>query len=269
MVKVNCSAIPKDLFESEFFGHVQGAFSGAIRTRAGRFQLANEGTLFLDEVSEIPLELQGKLLRVIQECQFECVGEDITRTVDVRILAATNRDLKEEVRRGNFREDLFYRLSVIPIEIPPLRERSEDIELLTEYFLNSAYKKYNRKRRKVKAQEVEKLKNYNWPGNVRELNNVIERAVIISGDKYLNFDLNNLESGLTPQPNSPGNVQSLVEPLPLAEIDLKQLEREKILDALDKCNWKIYGPRGAAEMLNLKPTTLTYRIKKFGIRKPY
>ena len=268
LVKVNCSAIPKDLFESEFFGHVQGAFSGAIRERAGRFQLANEGTLFLDEVSEIPLELQGKLLRVIQEGQFESVGEDITRQVDVRILAATNRDLKEEVRRGNFREDLFYRLSVIPIEISPLRERIEDIELLTEHFLNIAYKKYNRKRREIKTQEYEKLKSYHWPGNVRELNNVVERAVIISGGRYLNFDLNNFESGLTPEPNSSDNGQSLVEPIPFAEIDLKQLERKKILDALDKCNWKIYGPRGAAEILHLKPTTLAYRIKKFGIQKP-
>ncbi len=189
LIKVNCGAIPEELFESEFFGHVKGAFTGAIKDRVGRFELADGGTIFLDEVGEIPLSLQAKLLRVLQEQQFERVGDERTRTVNVRVVAATNRDLKREVAAGRFREDLFYRLSVFPVELPALRERREDIPLLAEHFLKLAAKKMNVKAGRLTQGQVAKLKAYDWPGNVRELQNVIERAVILSSGGPLEFEV--------------------------------------------------------------------------------
>ncbi len=268
LIKVNCGAVPRDLFESEFFGHIKGAFTGAMKDRAGRFQLADHGTLFLDEVGEIPLELQSKLLRVLQEGQFERVGEDITRHVDARIMAATNRDLKREVEAGRFREDLYYRLSVFPIQVPPLRERKEDIPLLAAHFINCACKRLNCVKVRLSAQDIAQLQKYDWPGNVRELQNVIERAVVSSrgGLMKLEFAL----------PTSTPDVSLRLSMSPDSTLDSefvpmdewKRRERDNILAALRQTNWKIYGPGGAAELLGVKPTTLAYRLKALGIKKP-
>ena len=192
LIRVNCASIPKELYESEFFGHVKGAFTGALKDRAGRFELADEGTLFLDEVGEIPLELQNKLLRVLQEQQYERVGDDHTRQVDVRIIAATNRDLQQEVEAGRFRKDLYYRLNVYPIEIPPLRSRKEDIPLLASHLLALAARKFNCGQLGLTQAHAVTLQGYDWPGNVRELQNVIERAVITSRGNTLRFDLPDL-----------------------------------------------------------------------------
>src|SRR5213596_1076041 len=189
LVRVNCASIPKELFESEFFGHVRGAFTGAIKDRVGRFELADNGTLFLDEIGEIPLDLQSKLLRVLQEGQFERVGEDRTRTVDVRIIAATNRDLEAEVKAGRFRQDLYYRLSVFPIELPPLRERVEDILVLAQHFVAQSARKLGATVPRLTHANVKELQSYDWPGNVRELQNVIERAVIRSRNGRLDLGL--------------------------------------------------------------------------------
>ena len=198
LVKVNCASIPKELFESEFFGHVKGAFTGAHRDRIGRFQLADGGTIFLDEVAEIPLELQGKLLRVLQESEFERVGDDVTRSVDVRVVAATNKNLEQSIVDGEFREDLFYRLSVFPIEVPPLRERGDDIIQLAQDFLDKTTKDFGREAMTLTRGQANKLRNYDWPGNVRELKNVIERAVILSPGNVL------ATRGLAcPRPRSP------------------------------------------------------------------
>ncbi|MFQ5672744.1 MAG: sigma-54 interaction domain-containing protein [Nitrospinales bacterium] len=262
LVKVNCGAIPRDLFESEFFGHLKGAFTGAIKDRVGRFQLAHKGTLFLDEVSEIPLELQTNLLRVLQEGQFEPVGDDHTRQVDVRIISATNRNLSEEVNRGRFRNDLYYRLNVIPIYIPPLRERPEDIETLATHFLAESCRRLNVKQVKLTKKNVDELQAYDWPGNVREMQNVIERAVIISKRGPLKFDLTS-HIGIPTEPKSLKNNNQI-----LSEEERKRLERSNILAALEETNWKIYGPGGAAEMLGAEPATLAYRMKKMGLKKP-
>ena len=197
LIRVNCAAIPRELFESEFFGHVKGAFTGAVRDRIGRFELADGGTLFLDEVGEIPLELQGKLLRVLQEGNFERVGEERTRTVDVRLIAATNRDLKQEVQRGRFREDLYFRLNVFPVESVPLRDRREDIPLLAQHFLMSESKELKSNLR-LSEGDARRLSRYDWPGNVRELQNVIERAAILAQNGRLRIDLPD-----APGPNAP------------------------------------------------------------------
>src|SRR2546427_2316128 len=189
LVRVNCASVPRELFESEFFGHVRGAFTGAVKDRVGRFELANGGTLFLDEIGEVPLELQSKLLRVLQEGQFEKVGEDRTRTVDVRIIAATNRDLEAEVKAGRFRQDLYYRLSVFPIELPPLRDRVEDIPALAQQFLVQSARKLGLNPPRLTAAQVKELQSYDWPGNVRELQNVIERAAIRSRNGHLELGL--------------------------------------------------------------------------------
>ena len=201
LIRVNCAAIPRELFESEFFGHVRGAFTGAMRDRIGRFELADGGTLFLDEVGEIPLELQGKLLRVLQEGNFERVGEERTRAVDVRLIAATNRDLKQEVQRGRFREDLYFRLNVFPVESVPLRERREDIPLLAQHFLNSESKALKSELR-LSEGDARRLSRYDWPGNVRELQNVIERAAILAQNGRLRIDLPDA-SGVQPSPGAP------------------------------------------------------------------
>jgi transcriptional regulator with GAF, ATPase, and Fis domain len=263
-IKVNCSSIPHELFESEFFGHVKGAFTGAHKDRAGRFQMADGGTIFLDEVGEIPLELQSKLLRVLQEGQFERIGDDHTRHTNVRIIAATNRNPKEEVAAGTFRQDLFYRLSVFPVEVPALRHRMEDIPLLAAHLIDRACARLNCPEVRLTQNHVRHLQQYPWPGNVRELQNVIERAVIISQGGRLQLDLA-LPAGVdremnplkTTRPDTPADF--------IPENVWKQRERENIVAALIKAKGKVYGPGGAAELLGVKPTTLAYRLKKLGL----
>ena len=241
MVKVNCGAIPRELFESEFFGHVRGAFTGASKDRKGRFELADGGTLFLDEVSEIPLELQGKLLRVLQEGEFERVGDNRTREVDIRIISATNRDLKTEIEAGRFREDLFYRLSVFPITAPPLRERKEDIPPLVEHFIKTVCPRPNRPKVKLTPEHIEHLQSYDWPGNVRELQNVIERAVIISGAGPLRLDLALPETPtlVGKKPKSEGEFAPNVGFV--SDAELRRRERDNMVAALEHANWKVFG----------------------------
>lgn len=263
LIRVNCAAIPEELFESEFFGHAKGAFTGAVNDRMGRFELADGGTLFLDEVGEIPLHLQSKLLRVLQEQQFERVGDPQTRNVDVRILAATNQDLKQRVEEGLFREDLFFRLNVFPIESVPLRERLEDIPVLTQHFTQKICLRSNRQPPRIPLAEIEKLRRYHWPGNVRELENVVERQIILSRGETLRFDTANLDSPVrelqseTALPSKPGLL-----PAPEGLSDLKTRERELVRRALEQSKGKVSGPGGAAECLGLKPTTLSSRLKK-------
>jgi len=266
LVRVNCASIPRELYESEFFGHAKGAFTGALKDRAGRFQAADGGTLFLDEAGEIPLEMQSKLLRVLQEGEYERVGEETTRKVNVRIIAATNRKLAQEVEAKRFRQDLYYRLNVFPIEVAPLRNRKEDIPLLAARFMAYVRKKLNCTGRELSQAEVLKLQNYHWPGNVRELQNIIERAVISSRCGSVKFDL--------PVPQASGT--SLKTPIKkngdnlnevLTEEELRLREKANIEKALQQTDWKIYGTGGAAELLGIKPTTLLSRIKKMGIVK--
>jgi PAS domain S-box-containing protein len=264
MIRVNCASIPRELYESEFFGHVKGAFTGAVKDRAGRFELANEGTLFLDEVGEIPLELQSKLLRVLQEGTFERVGDERTRKTDVRIIAATNRDLKQEVDEGRFREDLYYRLNVFPIDVPPLRKRKEDVPLLTAHFLELTARKLNHPKPKLSQANMNQLQTYGWPGNVRELQNVIERAVITSQSGKLHFDLPAVKPSRevptpTPKNNEPGERVLTFE-------EIKQLDRKNIIAALEQTDGKVFGKGGAAELLDTRPTTLTSRIKRMGLK---
>jgi PAS domain S-box-containing protein len=265
LVRVNCASIPKELFESEFFGHVKGAFTGAHRDRIGRFQLADGGTLFLDEVGEIPLELQGKLLRVLQESEFERVGDDVTRSVDVRVIAATNRDLEKLVYDGAFREDLFYRLSVFPVEVPPLRERGEDIIQLAQYFLEQTCRDFGREPLTLTRAQAENLRAYDWPGNVRELKNVIERAVILSTGKVLRLDLS--MAGIASEGAATGAARSQAEDV-LTEKDMREFQKANIIRALKQANWKVSGKGGAAETLGVKPTTLADRIKSYEIARP-
>ena len=267
MIKVNCASVPRELYESEFFGHVKGAFTGAVKNRAGRFELADGGTLFLDEVGEIPLPLQGKLLRVLQEGEFERVGEELTRHCDVRIIAATNLGLKEEMDAGRFRQDLYYRLNVFPLEVAPLRRRPEDIPLLAAHFVDQAATRFKRPRPRLTRANILQLQQYQWPGNVRELQNVIERAVITSQSGVLHFDLSGSEDRQQPTPPV-----TLAEDIPAGEVvpnlEMKRRERENILLALGRTGWRIYGPDGAAELLGVKPTTLASQITRLGLKKP-
>jgi len=271
LVRVNCASIPKELFESEFFGHVRGSFTGAIKDRAGRFETAEGGTLFLDEIGEVPLEMQGKLLRVLQEKRYERVGEDRTRTANVRIVAATNRDLKQAVAAGRFREDLYYRLHVFPIQVVPLRDRMDDIPLLAKHFVELSVKDLNCAKPRLTRAGVVKLQSYDWPGNVRELRNVIERAVILARGETLEFDLP-IQTASSPSPGlkSRPEVQATAadEPDFLTETELQLRERDNLMRILQKTNWKIKGPDGAAELLGVKPTTLLSRIDKWGLKKP-
>ena len=264
LIRVNCASVPRELYESEFFGHVKGAFTGAIKDRVGRFELANGGTLFLDEVGEIPLDLQSKLLRVLQEGTFERVGDEKTSKSDVRIIAATNRNLKKEVEIGKFREDLFYRLNVFPLEVSPLRERRDDIPLLAGHFLQLAQEKFNRKGIHFSKSNIVTLENYDWPGNIRELQNLIERAVIIAKSNRLVFDL---PKGPIKGKISPQNQYVKESDKVLTFDDIKQFERQNIINALKRTNWKIFGSDGAAESLGIPPTTLTTRIKRMGLKK--
>jgi formate hydrogenlyase transcriptional activator len=266
MIKVNCASIPKELYESEFFGHVKGAFTGAIKDRAGRFQLADGGTLFLDEIGEVPLDLQSKLLRVLQEGTFERIGDEKTLHADVRIIAATNRPLKEEVDAKHFRQDLYYRLNVFPIEVPPLRDRIEDIPGLAFNFLKLASKKLNLPLPKLTRANILELQGYDWPGNVRELQNIIERAVITSRSGKISFNMskgNNKRQYTAMNQNQPDTKTSI-----LTQEEMRLRDRENIFQALDQCNWKVTGSDGAAEKLGMKPTTLHSKIKKMGLKKP-
>ena len=268
LVKVNCASVPKELFESEFFGHVRGAFTGAVKDRAGRFELADGGTLFLDEIGEIPLDLQAKLLRVLQEGTFERVGEERTRKVDIRLIAASNRDLLSEAKAGRFRLDLFYRLSVFPVELPALRERREDIPALAEHFLKQSAKRMLVPAPKLTRAHARELMSYDWPGNVRELQNVVERAVILSRNGPLRFDLGSALSRPLPSVAASAPTVSAIEiPSGLTIADLKARERELIITTLQRTNGKIYGAEGAAAQLGLKPTTLASKIKKLGLKK--
>jgi PAS domain S-box-containing protein len=265
LVKVNCASIPKELFESEFFGHVKGAFTGAHRDRVGRFQLADGGTIFLDEIGEIPLELQVKLLRVLQESEFERVGDDVTRSVDVRVIAATNRDLEELMVAGDFREDLFYRLSVFPIDVPPLRERGEDVVQLAQHFLEQTAKDFGREPMTLTRSQAADLRAYDWPGNVRELKNVIERAVILSPGQVLRLDL----SMPGARPETP-TVESSEPPGTdiLTDKEMREFQKGNIVKALEQAEWKVSGKGGAAELLGVRPTTLADRIRTYGIKRP-
>ena len=260
LVNVNCASIPRELFESEFFGHRKGAFTGAAQDRVGRFELANGGTLFLDEVSEIPQELQSKLLRALQEGEFERVGENKTRKIDVRIIAATNRDLDREMDAERFRPDLYYRLNVFPIEVAPLRRRKEDIPLLATLFLERACAKLNLPPARLTPGNLGQLELYDWPGNVRELQNIIERAVITSRGGALHFSLSQDATAKVRQ--RPASDFAEVVP----EEEMKRRERNNMMAALERTGGRIYGPNGAAALLGIKPTTLAARLKTFGLK---
>lgn len=251
-VKVNCAAIPTGLLESELFGHERGAFTGAISQRIGRFELANGGTIFLDEVGDIPLELQPKLLRVLQEQEFERLGSTQTQRVDIRLVAATNRDLSAMVAARAFRSDLYYRLRVFPLHVPPLRERAGDIPALVRYFVEKYARRMNRKVETIPAETLELLVRYPWPGNIRELENLIERAVIVSPGPVLRVPVSELKSSF----EQPGDT-----------LTLRAAEREHILKALEATNWVLAGPRGAATRLGMKRTTLQSKMRKLGVRR--
>jgi len=255
LVTVNCAALPQNLIESELFGREKGAFTGAHARQAGRFEVADKGTIFLDEIGEMPLELQSKLLRVLQEGEFERLGSAKTIKVDVRMIAATSRDLRQEVRSGRFREDLFYRLYVFPIAIPPLRQRAEDIPLLARHFTKRCARKMSRQIDHIPNSMISELMQYDWPGNVRELEHVIERSVIVSSGPSLAL-------ACELKPVGSGPMKS--EPLK----DLSGAERDHILRALRETGWRIEGSSGAAAILKLNPSTLRFRIKKLGIRRP-
>lgn len=265
-IKVNCAAIPATLIESEFFGHEQGAFTGATKKREGRFSLADGGTIFLDEIGELPFDLQGKLLRVLQEGEFEPVGSSRTQHVNVRVLAATNRDLQKEAQNGKFREDLFYRLNVFPIHLPTLRERGEDVVLLANTFVQHFAQRMGRTVAPLSPDSLRRLTAYHWPGNVRELQNVIERAVITAKNSQLNLDraIPDVEDKL-PSPH-----ETLKQELPTCIRtlqELQNLERQNILLALEQRRWKVSGEQGAARLLGINPSTLASRMKALGITR--
>lgn len=253
-VRLNCAAIPLDLLESELFGHEKGAFTGAITQKIGRFELADKGTLFLDEVGDIPPALQPKLLRVLQEQQFERLGSARTHQVDVRLVAATNRDLAEMVNHGQFRSDLYYRLNVFPVQLPPLRARSEDIPILVRHFVELFSRRMARNIEYIPPETMAALSSYPWPGNIRELQNLLERAVILS------------KNGVLPNPLPTTGTSSVV--VPATATTLKESERCLILQTLEEVRWVIGGPKGAAAKLGLKRTTLIHKMQKLGISRP-
>jgi transcriptional regulator with GAF, ATPase, and Fis domain len=270
LIKVNCAALPAQIIESELFGHERGAFTGAIARKIGRFELADGATLFLDEIGELPLELQAKLLRVLQSGEFERVGSSKTLHADVRIIAATNRNLRQAVEEGRFRDDLYYRLGVFPIEVPPLRERKEDIPLLTVFFLDRLRGRLGKRIDRIDAATFDRLSSYSWPGNIRELANVVERAMIGSPGRTL------LLEELPPAPAAQA-VQAVqerrashVEPPPLSPPlrPLADVERDHIRLVCERCGWRIRGDGGAAQILGLNPSTLRSRMKKLGIVRP-
>jgi transcriptional regulator with GAF, ATPase, and Fis domain len=254
-VRVNCAALPAGLIESALFGHEKGAFTGAVAQRLGRFEIADGGTIFLDEVAEMPLDLQGRLLRVLQEGEFERVGSSRTTRVDVRVIAATNRDLEAAVRNGSFRVDLYYRLTIFPIALPPLRDRREDIPQLVWFFITRHQRRMGRQIKRVPRAAMESLQRYDWPGNLRELQNVVERAMIRSKGEVLEID-----EGF----DGPGRRAAT----PSGDRTLATVERAHIEAVLDECDWRINGPGHAAEKLGLHPNTVRFRMKKLGIARP-
>jgi formate hydrogenlyase transcriptional activator len=266
LVKVNCAALPANLIESELFGHERGAFTGALSRKIGRFELANKGTIFLDEIGDLPLDLQSKLLRVLQEGEFERLGNPATISVDVRVIAATNRKLEDQIKNNSFREDLYYRLNVFPIHVPPLRERKDDIPMLAKYFTQKYRAKIGKKIDNIPASVAENLCNYDWPGNVRELENVIERAVILTADDTLRLDELPFRSSGSKERNQ-ADVDSSGE-LQNDSDSLEQMEKKHILAILKECNWIIDGKRGAAKRLDMPASTLRDRMKKLNIKRP-
>jgi PAS domain S-box-containing protein len=266
LIKVNCAAIPTNLMESEFFGHERGAFTGATQRREGRFALADGGTIFLDEVGELPLELQSKLLRVVQEGEFEMVGSSQTHSVDVRIFAATNRDLRSMVERGEFREDLFFRLNVFPIQIPPLRDRGDDVEILAESILKRLARELGTAVGPLCELDRQALRSYSWPGNIRELRNVLERAMIISGGTgQLHLERALPKAEVASATARAGAAQSTTEVLTAR--GLKELERQNLVRALERTGWRVGGEHGAAQLLGMNASTLKSRLKALGIRR--
>jgi len=256
LVKVNCAAIPTGLLESELFGHERGAFTGAIAQKVGRLELADGGSLFLDEIGDIPLELQPKLLRVLQEREFERLGSTRTKKVDVRVVAATHRDLETMIVDKQFRSDLYYRLNVFPITIPPLRERPEDIPLLVQHFVQQTARNMNKAIDTISCDTMDALTQYSWPGNIRELENVIERAVILSPGPVLRLSIRDLHTRIAPGHNHERNQT------------LEEVQRKHIVTTLKQTRWVLSGPRGAATRLGLHRATLYFRMKKLGIVRP-
>ena len=263
LIKLNCSAVPEGLFESEFFGHVRGSFTGALKDKPGRFELADGGTLFLDEIGEVPLQMQAKLLRVLQEQELERIGDTHTRKVNVRVIAATNRDLTKEVEGGRFRLDLFYRLLVFPIEVPPLRDRREDIAPLAAHFIEQSTQRMHRPDAQVTKAALDQLTSYDWPGNIRQLQNVIERSIILWQEGPLNFDLPVSQA----RQDSRNEVEPSAKPALLTRHELKRQQRDALVDALKQTNGKVSGPGGAAELLGMKPSTLGSRISSLGLKR--
>lgn len=268
LITVNCAAIPTSLIESEFFGHEKGAFTGATAKRQGRFALADKGTIFLDEIGELPIDMQVKLLRVLQEGEFEPIGTSTSIRVDARVIAATNRNLKDEIEKGNFREDLYYRLNVFPIELPPLRERGEDIVLLAAYFIGKFSKRMGRPAISLSEVDKQMLMTYRWPGNVRELQNIVERAVIIAPDGRI--DLTGIMPLLsTEDQTGDRDIKPASRPNRLlTQKDLQRIEKENILSALETTGWRVSGAKGAARLLGMNPSTFASRMKKLGVVRP-
>jgi transcriptional regulator with GAF, ATPase, and Fis domain len=266
LINVNCAALPATLIESELFGHEVGAFTGAIKRRQGRFALADGGTIFLDEVGELPLELQAKLLRVLQEGEIEPLGGSAVRRVDVRVIAATNRNLEQAVHERQFREDLYYRLNVFPIRLPSLRERGDDVVLLAAAFAQRFAERTGRTIAALSEACMQRLRSYSWPGNIRELQNVMERAVITASNGRIDLDR------VFPE----AVARTIAEPAPADEagsrirtaIELQSLERDNIIRALERCDWRVAGDGGAASLLGLRPSTLASRMKSLGISRP-
>ena len=263
-VKVNCSAIPREIFESEFFGHTRGAFTGAVRERPGRFHVADGGTILLDEIGDLPVEMQPKLLRVLQEGEYERLGEERTRKVDVRVIAATNHDLAGEVTARRFRQDLFYRLNIFPLELPPLRARKEDIPLLAAHTIASVSGRHRIPSPPLTREDIGTLQRYNWPGNIRELQNVIERAVILSKGVRLRLDLAlSCVAAGTDAPLWPSGTP--LDDVVLTDRECRDRERANLLKALERSEGHVYGPGGAAQLLDINPTTLASRLRALKI----
>jgi len=250
MVKVNCAALPSTLIESELFGREKGAYTGALTKQVGRFEVADGSTIFLDEISELPFDVEAKLLRVLEEGQFERLGSSKTIKVDVRVIAATNRDLAKAVSEGSFRQDLYYRLNVFPVTVPPLRDRREDIPLLVWAFIKECGEIMGKTIERIPRKNMDALQRYPWPGNIRELRNAIERTMILSKSTTVQVDLPKISDSTKPQ-----------------SVTLEELERRHILGVLESTGWRVRGKNGAAELLGLKPTTLDSRIKKLGIQR--
>ena len=269
-VRVNCSAIPREMFESEFFGHVRGAFTGAVRDRPGRFQIADGGTIFLDEIGDLPADLQPKLLRVLQEGEYERVGEDVTRKIDVRVIAATNQNLAEEVRARRFRQDLFYRLNVFPLELPPLRARTGDILLLATHAITEVSKRLKMRAPPLTQADAARLQQYDWPGNVRELQNVIERAVILSKGVRLRLDVALADMPATAPTTSAADsdLDSDMREIIVTDREWRERERANLINALKRTDGRIYGEGGAAELLGVNPTTLASRLRALKVTIP-